>query len=110
MKTCTIIHEPDGKWFASMVFEEVVPLQNLANSVRCMMKRPSGVDLGLLSLITTSEGEYVEHPRLLRKSERRFEAYPARNSRKREGVEEPLESAAEGRFSACEGEMPATRL
>jgi len=28
LKICTVIREPDGKWFASLVFEEVVPLGN----------------------------------------------------------------------------------
>ena len=29
LKTCTVTREVDGKWFASLLFEEVVPLQNL---------------------------------------------------------------------------------
>jgi putative transposase len=71
LKTCTVIREPDGKWFASLIFEEVVPLQNI-DTTPVAPKNPLGVDLGLLSLITTSDGEKVEHPRFLRKAEKRL--------------------------------------
>ncbi len=74
LKTCTVIREPDGKWFASLVFEEIVPLRNSATLPVPVHQRrmPIGIDLGLMSLITTSEGETVEHPRLLRKAEKRL--------------------------------------
>ncbi len=86
LKTCTIVREPDGKWYASMVFEEVVPLQHLRESVLLpIAKTPVGVDLGLLSLITTSDGEQVEHPHLLRKSERRLKHLQRDLSRKKKG-------------------------
>jgi len=71
LKTCTVIREPDGKWFASLIFEEVVPLQNI-DTTPMAPKNSLGVDLGLLSLITTSDGEKVEHPRFLRKAEKRL--------------------------------------
>ncbi len=85
MKTCTIIHEPDGKWFVSMIFEEIVPLQNLKEQPLLVVKRPVGIDLGLLSLITTSDGESVEHPRFLRKSEKRLKRLQHDLSRKKKG-------------------------
>ncbi len=83
MKICTVIREPDGKWFASLVFEEVVPLQNVPSVV--MMMPPVGVDLGLQSTITTSEGEKVEHPRFLRKAEKRLKHIQRVFSRKEKG-------------------------
>ena len=67
LKTCTVMREADGKWFASLVFEEVVPIQNI-DATQMGLRTPVGVDLGLLSLITTSDGEKVEHPRFLRKA------------------------------------------
>jgi putative transposase len=86
MKTCTVIREPDGKWFASLVFEEVVPLQNLDRSTMVAGTRtPIGVDLGLLSLITTSDGEMVEHPRFLRKAERRLKHLQRSLCRRKKG-------------------------
>ena len=73
LKTCTVVRESDGKWFVALVFEEVVPLQNIrTNSTPRSTKTPIGIDFGLISLITTSNGEKVEHPRLLRKAERRL--------------------------------------
>jgi putative transposase len=84
MKTCTVIREPDGKWFASMVFEEVVPLQNIDTS-QPALKRPVGIDLGLLSLVTTSDGVQVPHPRFLRRSEDRLKHLQRILSRKKKG-------------------------
>jgi putative transposase len=73
LKTCAIVREPDGKWFASLVFEEIVPLQNVQPTARfTRTKTPIGIDLGLLSLIATSDGEKVEHPRFLKKAEKRL--------------------------------------
>ncbi len=90
LKTCTVMREPDGRWFASLVFEEVVPLQNVGPPLgRPMMTeditQPIGVDLGLLSLTTTSDGEKVEHPRLLRKAEKRLKHLQRVFSRKHRG-------------------------
>jgi putative transposase len=62
LKTCTVVREPDGKWFASLVFEEIVQLQDIQVPAEFITRAPVGVDLGLLSLIATSDGEKVEHP------------------------------------------------
>ncbi|HVB95745.1 MAG TPA: transposase [Nitrososphaerales archaeon] len=51
LKTCTVVREPDGRWFASLVFEEAVLLQNICSTIPSP-KSPIGLDLGLLSLIT----------------------------------------------------------
>jgi len=85
-KTCTIIREPDDKWFASLVFEEVVPLQNVRMPpMQWPAKSPIGVDLGLQALITTSDAEKVEHPRHLRKAETRLKRAQRVFSRKKRG-------------------------
>jgi len=87
LKTCTVVREPDGKWFASLVFEKIVPLQNIQPAVEVITetKPPIGVDLGLLSLIATSDGEKVEHPRFLRKAEKRLKHLQRVLSRKKKG-------------------------
>jgi putative transposase len=86
LKVCTVSREPDGKWFASLVFEEIVPLQNIDSTMIYQSpKPPIGVDLGLLSLITTSNGETVEHPRFLRKAEERLNHLQRNLSRKKRG-------------------------
>ncbi len=68
LKTCTIVREPDGKWFASLVFEDVVPLQDVVTK----FVSPVGVDLGLTSLIVTSDGMEIPHPRFQRRSEKKL--------------------------------------
>jgi putative transposase len=86
LKTCTVMQERDGKWFASLVFEEIVPLQNIDPATGFITtKTPVGVDLGLLSLIATSDGEKVDHPRFLRKAENRLKRLQRTLSRKKEG-------------------------
>jgi putative transposase len=91
LKTCTLVREPDGSWFASLAFEEIVPLQNLCSTIP-IAKRPIGVDLGLLSLITTSDGETVEHPRFLRKAERRLKHLQRNLSHKKRGSKNRLKA------------------
>jgi putative transposase len=85
LKTCTVVREPDGMWFASLVFEEIVPLQNIQVPSESLSKTPIGVDLGLLSLIATSDGEKVEHPRFLRKAEKRLKHLQRAMSHKKKG-------------------------
>jgi len=86
LKTCTVVREPDGKWFTSLVFEEVVPLQNVRLATGFLAtKSPIGVDLGLLSLIATSDGEKAEHPHFLRRAEQRLKRLQRVLSRKQKG-------------------------
>ncbi len=82
LKICTLMREADGKWFASLVFEEVVPLQNI-DIESVATRTPIGLDLGLLSLITTSDGEKVDHPRFLRRAEKRLKRLQRNLSRKK---------------------------
>jgi len=86
LKTCTVVRESDVKWFASLVFEEVVPLQNVRPASRFLAtKTPIGVDLGLLSLLATSDGEKTEHPNFLRRAEQRLKRLQRVLSRKQKG-------------------------
>ena len=89
IKTCTIAREPSGRWFASLVYEELVPLQNLkllASWSLTTSSSPIGVDLGLKSLIVTSDGEKIQHPRFLRRAERRLKHLQKGFSRKKNSV------------------------
>ena len=93
LKTCTLVREPDGRWFASLVFEEVVPLQNIGPMITHQQpKSPIGVDLGLLSLITTSDGKTVEHPRFLRRAETRLKHVQRMLSHKKRGSKNRLKA------------------
>jgi putative transposase len=89
LKTCTIVREPDGKWFASLVLEDTVPLQNIQMPAE-FVKAPVGVDLGLLALIATSNGEKVEHPRFLRKAEKRLKQLQRTLAHKKKGSKNRL--------------------
>ena len=83
LKTCIVVREPSGRWFASLVFEEVIPLQDL--TVPVSWSSYVGVDLGLKSLITLSDGIKVEHPHYLGKSEKRLKHLNRNVSRKQKG-------------------------
>jgi putative transposase len=81
LKTCTVTQEACGEWYASLVYEEIVPLQNVARR----FASPVGVDLGLMSLIVTSDGAEVPHPRFLRKAEKRLKGLQRALSRRKRG-------------------------
>ena len=74
----TVIREPDGRYYASFVVErETVPLHACDREV--------GVDLGLASLIVTSDGESIPNPRFLRKAKKRLRRAQRALSRKQKG-------------------------
>ena len=61
----TVIREPDGRYYASFVVERAaIPLPACDPEV--------GIDLGLTSLIVTSDGEIIGNPRFLRAKERKL--------------------------------------
>ncbi len=83
LKTCTVVREASGEWYASLVCEEVVPLQDVKiPAATATITSPIGVDLGLKSLITTSDGFSVPHPKFLKKAERRLKHLQRSFSRK----------------------------
>ncbi len=74
----TVIREPDGRYYASFVVErETAPLSACDREV--------GVDLGLNSLIVTSDGESIPNPRFLRKAGRRLRKAQRALSRRQKG-------------------------
>lgn len=73
-KTCTLKKE-GGKWFAYITIE--LP----ANPEPIVPVTMVGIDLGLNSLIATSDGELVEPPKLFRKAEKRLAIEQRRLSR-----------------------------
>jgi putative transposase len=79
IKTCTIRRDVD-KWYAclTLIIEDNQPqLHESKNQV--------GVDLGLSSLVTLSNGEKIEPPKFLRKSEKKLKREQRRLSRKKKG-------------------------
>jgi putative transposase len=68
-----------GKWYASFscVVDTPAPLPATGKDV--------GIDVGLSSLITTSDGEKKEHPRFYRKAQRRLRVAQRRVARRKKG-------------------------
>ena len=74
----TVIGEPDGRYYASFVVQrEPEPLPACDREV--------GVDLGLTSLVVTSDGEVVANPRFHRAAQRRLRRAQRVLSRRQKG-------------------------
>ena len=74
----TVIREPDGRYYASFVVQrEPEPLP--------ACDREIGVDLGLNSLVVTSDGETVNNPRFYRVAQRRLRRAQRVLSRRQKG-------------------------
>ncbi|KGE20172.1 IS200/IS605 family element RNA-guided endonuclease TnpB [Paenibacillus wynnii] len=78
IKSCTVSKTPSGKYFASVLVEtEMAQLPKLDKKI--------GVDLGLKSFAITSDGDVIDNPKHLRKSERRLAKLQRSLSRKKKG-------------------------
>ena len=74
----TVIREPDGRYYASFVVQrEATPLPTCDREV--------GIDLGLASLVVTSDGETVANPRFYLAAQRRLRRAQRVLSRRRKG-------------------------
>ena len=74
----TVIREPDGRYYASFVVQrEPTPLP--------ACDREAGIDLGLASLVVTSDGEVVANPRFYRAAQRRLRRAQRVLSRRQKG-------------------------
>lgn len=66
IKTCQIVRAKTNKWF--VVFScDAVPLEPLAKTEKSI-----GIDLGVKTYITKSDGNIIENPKYLKKSERKL--------------------------------------
>jgi len=81
LKICTVRREACGEWYAVLVYETDEP----APEQKEVFESPVGIDLGLNSLITTTDGLKIEPPEFLRKSEKRLKRLQRRLSRKKKG-------------------------
>ncbi len=89
LKTCTVVREPNGEWYVSLVYDDDNNGKNNAPQpqTRHFFASPVGVDLGLKSLISTTDGVKIPHPHLLRKAEERLKRLQRNFSRTRIGSE-----------------------
>lgn len=77
VKTLTIQHKASG-WYANITVEvRDVPRVEISTAI--------GVDVGLESFLTTSDGEKVENPRHLRIAEKKLKRKQRRVSKRRKG-------------------------
>jgi len=81
IKTLTLKREPSGKWFAAFCTEEKIQIskQNKGKSV--------GIDLGLKTFATLSNGELIKNPRHLKQHEEQLAKLQKELSKKKKGSE-----------------------
>ena len=75
--SCTIIREPDGKWYASFVVE--------VEGTKTEGRGAVGIDLGVKDIVVTSDGRRIEAPKHLRRKELRLKRYDRAMRRKQKG-------------------------
>jgi putative transposase len=75
IKTCTIKKDID-QWYVSFACE-------IDNSIPVEVKTKTGIDVGLIDLITLSNGEQIKPPKFLRESEDKLTQEQKRLSRKK---------------------------
>ena len=79
LKAMTIKVNQASQWFAIFACEVAVkPVKNVS-------KKEIGIDVGLTSFATTSDGVFVDNPRYLVKAEKRLKILSRRLSRKKKG-------------------------
>lgn len=79
MKICTIKKYPSNKWYVG--FSNDVPELDFKSND----KGEIGIDVGLKSFVTLSNGQKIEPPEFLRKSEKKLAFLQRRISRKKKG-------------------------
>ena len=78
IKSVTISKTPTNKYYASiLVEEEITPLPKIDKKI--------GIDLGIKDFAVTSDGEIIENPKWLRRSEQRIKFLQRSLSRKQKG-------------------------
>lgn len=82
IKQITIIKESNGEYFISFNCE--IEKETIFTRKACR-KGVIGIDLGLTSFITTSNGDKKETPKFLRKTERKLKSVQRSLSRKKKG-------------------------
>ncbi len=79
-RTVTVKREPSGKWYVCVTVEI-----ELDEVLREAQEKTVGIDLGVKNLATTSEGEFIEHPKFLQRLEKRLKREQKKLSRKEKG-------------------------
>lgn len=82
IKTCTVKQVPSGKYFISVMFEDGV---ELPNKLPIEEKMTVGIDLGLKTFATLSNGSVYERMRIIEQEEKQLAKLQRRFSRKVKG-------------------------
>lgn len=77
-KSLAISKTPTGKYFVSITCDTVIEKLSL-------VAQETGIDLGLTHFATLSTGEKIEHPKILRQSEKQLKRLQKELSRKQKG-------------------------
>ena len=77
LKTCTVVRK-NGKYYVALVCEVEKPQVTLTNKV-------VGIDLGVSHLAITSDGEFFDNPKHLRKSEKQLKRLQRIVSKRKKG-------------------------
>lgn len=98
------VKRKDGKWFAvcAVEYPEVVLRRNQRYSNRMV-----GIDVGCLSLAATSDGDFIENPRNLRKAQKKLASAQKALSRKVRGSNR--RNVARRKVSALYGQVARKR-
>ncbi len=106
LKTCTVTREKNGDWYASLVYENFRD----SSPIPARFTKPVGVDLGLNSLVTTTDGVKIHHTRILRRFERRLKRFQADFSRTQRGSKNRVKEAQTAGSPVFEGVKATRRL
>jgi len=82
VKTCTVISSDIGRYFICIVVEDG---KSPPKKKRVTKKKSIGIDVGLKTYATTSNGEKIENPRYLQSKLKRVQCLQRRLSRKTKG-------------------------
>ena len=79
LQSITISKNPAGHYFASLLYKvEKKPINYIPNPENCI-----GIDFGLKTFITTSNGDKIESPKAYKKSQKRLARLNRQHSRKK---------------------------
>ncbi|HMK44014.1 MAG TPA: transposase, partial [Dissulfurispiraceae bacterium] len=78
-KTVTVKRTSSGDWYVCISIEQALKPKLSDNG------KQTGVDVGLLKQVTTSDGSYTEHPKYFRQSERLLKKEQRKLSRNQKG-------------------------
>ena len=82
MRILTISKTPSGKYYASILAETET---EIPEPVKIESGTSTGIDMGITSFLTTSDGIQIDNPKNLKKSEKKLRVLQKRLSRKQKG-------------------------